>query len=192
MNPERVTMADNHSHPKAGSEEGLRSLLTRLEHQSLQPDFQIQRQLALSHVLQPYFHPLMVPPLVPLPEEEDLARWFLYADYLPTDGHASLIEQVRDLVTEHVPQEERVWLDSLRHSYMDVLEVQGLDQGNQATQTRLQSLGDNQVFDVLPPHETGAIQSWTDPAHTAPSGIDRHTPPWSATHPVLQHGKSRL
>lgn len=155
-------MADNHSHPKAGSEEGLRSLLTRLEHQSLQPDFQIQRQLALSHALQPYFHPLMVPPLVPFPEEEDLAKWFVYADYLPTDGHASLIEQVRDLVTEHVPEEERVWLDSLRHSYMDLLEVQGLDQGNQGTQTRLQSLGDQQIFDVLPhtrpvPYKVGQV-----------------------------------
>ncbi len=151
MNPEFVTMKDNHSHPIAGSEEGLRSLLTRLGHQSLQPDFQIQRQLALSHALQPYFYPLMVPPLVPLPEEEDLARWFVYADYLPTDGHASLIEQVRDLVTEHVPQEERVWLDSLRHSYMDLLEVQEVAQGNQATQIRLQSLGDKQIFAVFLP-----------------------------------------
>ena len=142
-------MEDDRSHPPAGSEEGLRNLLARLEHQSLLPDFQIQRQLALSHALQHYLHPLMIPPLFPLPEEEDLARWFLYADYLPTDGHASLIEQVRDLVTEHVPQEERVWLDSLRHSYMDLLEVQDLAQGNQATQTRLQSLGDKQVFDIL-------------------------------------------
>lgn len=157
-----MTKEDNHAHPSAGTEEGLRNLLARLEHQSLLPDFQIQRQLALSHALQPYLHPLMVPPLVPLPEEEDLARWYLYADYLPTDGHASLIEQVRDLVTEHVPQEERVWLDSLRHSYMDLLEVQDLAQGNQATQTRLQSLGDKQVFDVLPharpvPYKVGQV-----------------------------------
>ncbi len=146
-----MTKEDNHAHPSAGTEEGLRNLLARLEHQSLLPDFQIQRQLALSHALQPYLHPLMVPPLVPLPEEEDLARWYLYADYLPTDGHASLIEQVRDLVTEHVPQEERVWLDSLRHSYMDLLEVQDIAQGNQATQTRLQSLGDKQIFAVFLP-----------------------------------------
>lgn len=151
MIPEPVTMEDNHSQPSPGSAEGLRSLLTRLEHQSLQPDFQIQRQLALSHALQPYLHPLMVPPLVPFPEEEDLARWYLYADYLPTDGHASLIEQVRDLVTEHVPQEERVWLDSLRHSYMDLLEVQEMAHGKQGTQTRLQSLGDKQIFAVFLP-----------------------------------------
>ncbi|GJL69946.1 MAG: hypothetical protein NPIRA06_25810 [Nitrospirales bacterium] len=157
-----MTKEDNHAHPSAGTEEGLRSLLTRLEHQSLQPDFQIQRQLALSHALQPYFHPLMIPPLVPFPEEENLARWYLYADYLPTDGHASLIEQVRDLVTEHVPQEERGWLDSLRHSYMDLLEVQETAYGKQGTQTRLQSLGDKQIFDVLPhttpvPYKIGQI-----------------------------------
>lgn len=162
MSSESVTMEDNHSDPLAGSEEGLRSLLARLEHQSLLPDFQLQRQLALSHALQPYLHPLMVPPLFPLPEEEDLARWFVYADYLPTDGHASLIEQVRDLVTEHVPQEERVWLDSLRHSYMDLLQVQELAQEDQATQTRLQSLGDKQIFDVLPhatpvPYKVGQV-----------------------------------
>jgi hypothetical protein len=155
-------MADNHSHPITGSEEGFRSLLTRLEHQSLRPDFQIQRQLALSHALQPYFHPLMVPPLVPLPEEEDLARWFVYADYLPTDGHASLIEQVRDLVMEHVPQGERVWLDSLRHSYMDLLEVRDISAENEAVYARLQSLGDKQIFDVVPhtrpvPYKVGQV-----------------------------------
>ena len=151
MNPEPVTMKDDHSHPSAGSEEGLRNLLARLEHQSLQPDFQIQRQLALSHALQPYLNPLTVPPLAPLPEEGDLAMWFLYADYYPTDGHASLIEQVRDLVTEHVPQEERVWLDSLRHSYMDLLEMQDISFENESVHARLQSLGDQQIFEVLLP-----------------------------------------
>lgn len=144
-------MESDHSHPSAGSEEGLRNLLTRLEHQSLQPDFQIQRQLALSRALQPYLDPLMAPLLFPLPEEEELAKWFLYADYFPTDGHASLIEQVRDLVTEHVPEEERVWLDSFRHSYMDLLEVQDISPGNQTVHARLQSLGDQQIFEVLLP-----------------------------------------
>ncbi|PJA78275.1 MAG: hypothetical protein CO149_04935, partial [Nitrospirae bacterium CG_4_9_14_3_um_filter_51_5] len=144
-------MGPNPSHPSIGSEEGLRNLLTRLEHQSLQPDFQRQRQLALSRALQPYLDPLMDPPLFPLPEEGDLARWFVYADYSPSDGHASLIEQVRDLVTEHVPQKERVWLDSLRHSYMDLLEVQDISPGNQTVHTRLQSLGDQQIFEVLLP-----------------------------------------
>jgi hypothetical protein len=144
-------MDSDRSHPSIGSEEGLRNLLARLEHQSLQPDFQRQRQLALSRVLQPYLDPLMAPLLFPLPEEEDLAKWFLYADYFPTDGHSSLIEQVRDLVTEHVPEDERVWLDSFRHSYMDLLEVQDISPGNQTVHVRLQSLGDQQIFDVLLP-----------------------------------------
>jgi len=152
MKPEPVTMEDDHSHPSAGSEEGLRNLLTRLEHQSLKPDFRFQRELALTQALQPYLDPLIAPPLFPLLEEEDLAKWFLYADYLPTDGHPSLIEQVRDLVTEHVPEEERVWLDSLRHSYMDLLEVQDISPVNQSVHARLQSLGDQQIFEVfLPP-----------------------------------------
>ena len=151
MKPDPVRMEDDHSHPSAGSEEGLRNLLTRLEHQSLKPDFQIQRQLAFTQALQPYVDPFMAPPLVPLPEEEELAKWFLYADYFPTDGHSSLIEQVRDLVTEHVPEEERVWLDSLRHSYMDLLEVQDISPMNQSVHARLQSLGDQQIFEVLLP-----------------------------------------
>jgi len=144
-------MEDDHSHPSAGSEEALRNLLARLEHQSLKPDFQMQRQLALTQALQPYLDPLMAPLLFPLPEEEELAKWFLYADYFPTDGHSSLIEQVRDLVTEHVPEEERLWLDSLRHSYMDLLEVQGISPEDQSVHARLQSLGDQQIFEVLLP-----------------------------------------
>lgn len=130
-------MEDDRSHLEAGTEEGLRNLLARLEHQSLQPDFQIQRQLALSHALQPYLDPHIAPSLFPLPEEESLAKWFFYADYLPADGHASLVEQVQDLVTEHLPQDERVWLDSLRHSYMDLLEVQDISPENQSVHVRL-------------------------------------------------------
>ena len=144
-------MANDHSPPSAGSEEGLRNLLARLEHQSLKPDFQIQRQCALSRALQPYLDPRMDPPLLPLPEEEDLAKWFVYADSYPADGPSSLIEQVRDLVTEHVPEEERVWLDSFRHSYMDLLEVLDLSPGDQSVYARLQSLGDQQTFEVLLP-----------------------------------------
>ncbi len=151
MKPEPVTMANDHSHPSTWSEAGLRNLLARLEQQSLKPDFQIQRQRALSFALQPYLDPLMNPPLFPLAEEEDLAKWLLYADYVPDDGHFSLIEQVRDLVTEHVPEEERVWLDSVRHSYMDLLKVRDLSPGNQAVHARLQSMGDQQMFEVLLP-----------------------------------------
>jgi hypothetical protein len=144
-------MEGYHSSPPTGSLEGLQQLVARLEHQSLQPDFQTQRQLALSRALQPYLDSRLSPPLLPLPEEEDLAQWFLYADYFPTDGHSSLIEQVRDLVTEHVPEEERAWLDSFRHSYMDLLEVQDLSPGKQSVPARLQSLGDQQIYEVLLP-----------------------------------------
>ena len=147
-----MTKEDDHSHPALESAEGLRNLLARLELQSLKPDFQMQRQLALRLVLQPYLDPHMAPPLFPLPEEEDMAKWYLYADYFPTDGHSSLIEQVRDLVTEHVPEEERVWLDFMRHSYMDLLEVQDIPDETSPGYARLCSLGDQQVFHVLLPN----------------------------------------
>jgi hypothetical protein len=29
-----------------------------------------------------------------------------------------LIEQLRDVITENIPQEEREWLDPLKHSYL--------------------------------------------------------------------------
>jgi len=67
-------MANDHSPPSAESEEGLRNLLARLEHQSLKPDFQIQLQCALSRALQPYLDPRMDPPLLPLPEEEEASH----------------------------------------------------------------------------------------------------------------------
>lgn len=121
---------EEHSSSSTGGPEGLRQLTVRLERHSLQPDFQRQRELALNLALQPYLDPYESPPLHPLPEEEHLAKWYLYADYLPTDGHAPLIEQVRDLVTEHVSEEERIWLDTFRHSYMDLLEVQEISSGN--------------------------------------------------------------
>ena len=35
----------------------------------------------------------------------------------------TLIEQLRDVITEHIPEEERAWLDPLKHSYIDLLEV---------------------------------------------------------------------
>jgi hypothetical protein len=141
-------MESDHSHTSTGPEDGLQALLARLEHQSLQPDFLTQRRLALELALQPYLDPRINPPLTPLPEEGDLAKWYLYADYFPTDGHFSLIEQVRDLITEHVSEEERVWLDPIRHSYMDLLQVIARIPDNQSPLLRLQSLGNQQVFEV--------------------------------------------
>ncbi len=138
-------------------QEGIRNLLVRLKAQSLQVDFQFQREAAIALVLRPYLDPLTSQYLAPLPEELALAEWYLYADYFPTDGHPSLIEQVRDTITEHVPEEERLWLDPVRHSYMDLLQVIGIDLEAHPHRLHLQSLGDQQHFTV-PYLETASIQ----------------------------------
>lgn len=132
-------------------EEGLHCLLRRLREQSLQVDFQNQRQMALGMALEPYLAPLTAQYLAPLEEEIELAEWYLFADYFPTDGHPSLVEQIRDNITDHVPEEERVWLDPVRHSYMDVLRITGTDSTTQPHRLDLQSMGDNQEFQVFHP-----------------------------------------
>lgn len=129
-------------------QEGIRNLLVRLKTQSQQLDFQLQREVAIGMALKPYLDPLTSQYLAPLSEEIELAEWYLYADYFPTDGHPSLIEQVRDTITEHVPEEERIWLDPVRHSYMDLLQVVGIDQETQPYYLHLQSMGDQQHFTV--------------------------------------------
>lgn len=141
-------MTDQSASAVSGDQEGIRNLLIRLKAQSLQLDFQIQRETAMSLVLQPYLDPITSQYLAPLPEEIEIAEGYLYADYFPTDGHPSLVEQVRDTITEHVPEEERLWLDPVRHSYMDLLQVVELDQGTHPPLLHLQSLGDQQHFDV--------------------------------------------
>ena len=104
-------------------------------------------------------------PLSPLPEEVALAQLYLYADYLPNDGHSSLIEQVRDLVTEHVPEEERVWLDPLRHSYSDLLTITGLDSGKEGEILHLRCMGNGAEFYVR-------IREKTFGTHTRPGSPD--------------------
>ncbi len=151
-----------HPHPHSSSStphNGLQGLLRRLEDQSRQPDFLSQSQQALSLALRPYLDMQQEPRLLPLPEEEELAKWFLFADYLPTDGHSSLIEQVRDLITEHVPEEERVWLDPLRHSYMDLLEVTNILGSESSAPLQLHSLGDQQAYQVPVPQSPIGIQT---------------------------------
>ena len=118
---------------KRGSEAGvgedtrttpaLASLLARLRALALEPTFDLQRQRALGTALRPYAEYEPQFGLVPLSEEAALAQLYMDADYLRDDGQPSLIEQVRDTITTHVPEEERAWLDPLRHSNMDVLEV---------------------------------------------------------------------
>jgi hypothetical protein len=129
-------------------EDALHNLLARLAEQSQQADFQIQRQLALELVLQPYLDPVTAQFLSPLEEEIQLAEWYLFSDFFPTDGHPSLIEQIRDTITVHIPEEERVWLDPIRHSYMDVLQIMSQDPSGQPGRVELQSLGDAQGFTV--------------------------------------------
>jgi hypothetical protein len=140
---------------KHGSESGvggdtrtiasLASLLARLRAYEREPAFALQRQRALGQALRPYAEYEAQFGLAPLPEEAALAHLYVFADYLPEDGQFSLIEQVRDTITAHVPEEERAWLDPLRHSHMDLLEVAALrDDGSM----ELRSLGSGKAFHV--------------------------------------------
>ncbi|MEE9203723.1 MAG: hypothetical protein V3U08_01810, partial [Nitrospirales bacterium] len=128
------------------SEASFDALVVRLQATALEPGFQLQRQLALSLALRAYqsygkgFH------LNPLPEEFALAELYLYADYYPDDGQLSLIEQVRDTITTHVPEEERVWLDPLRHSYMDLLEITSINADDGEDGLTVRSLGSGREY----------------------------------------------
>jgi hypothetical protein len=84
--------------------------------------------------------------LSPLPEETELAKLLLYADFYPQDGQLTLIEQLRDVITEHIPQEEREWLDPLKHSYLDLVEFLSVDE--QERRLVFRSLGDARVYRV--------------------------------------------
>ena len=123
----------------------LAALLARLQTLVREPAFALQRQRALGIALRPYPEYEQQFGLVPLPEEAALAHLYIFADYLPDDGQPSLIEQVRDTITTHVPEEERVWLDPLRHSNMDLLEVVALRENGSL---ELRSLGSGKAFQV--------------------------------------------
>ena len=158
---------------------GLQALLARLESQSLQPDFAIQRASAFRSFLKPYSDTHQSLILSPLPEEVFLAQLYVDADYWPNDGHATLVEQIRDLITEHVPEEERVWLDALRHSYMDLLEIIDVQTDGQTPSLGLRSLGDNQEFRVKIAENSQAVKPGQvlltrlirQPQHTALPGV---------------------
>ena len=130
-----------------GTISSLASLLARLQAVASEPAFNLQRQRALSIALRPYTEGAMLPPLA---EELRLAEQFLFADYLPDDGQPSLIEQVRDTITTHVPEEERAWLDPFRHSNMDLLEAVSLPGKDRL---ELRSLGSGRTYHV----ESGAL-----------------------------------
>ncbi len=124
----------------------LDTLLARLDALSSEPGVAAQRQIALSLALQHYREGGAGALLFPLPQETELADLILYADFYPQDGQLTLIEQLRDVITEHIPQEEREWLDPLKHSYLDLAEFLSVDQQSQRLVFR--SIGDARVYRV--------------------------------------------
>ncbi|THJ11742.1 MAG: hypothetical protein CAF43_003445 [Nitrospira sp. CG24C] len=121
-------------------------LLARLDSLSSEPAMAAQRQIAMRLALQPYLEGEAGGLLSPLPQETDLANLLLYSDFYPQDGQLTLIEQLRDVITEHIPQEEREWLDPLKHSYLDLAEFLSFDEQDQRLVFR--SIGDARVYRV--------------------------------------------
>lgn len=124
----------------------LDALIARLESLSLEPGLAAQRQIALRLPFQPYLEGGAGALLSPLPQETALANLLLYADFYPQDGQLTLIEQLRDVITEHIPQEEREWLDPLKHSYLDLAEFLSVDEPGHRLVFR--SVGDERVYRV--------------------------------------------
>jgi len=121
-------------------------ILMRLDRLSMTPGFAQQRRIAFTRALQVYVELGSQAPLSPLPEEVGLADLLLYADFYPEDGQLTLIEQLRDVITEHIPEEERVWLDPLKHSYMDLVELLPQEIGKE--RRNLRSIGNGRVYEV--------------------------------------------
>jgi hypothetical protein len=126
--------------------QALERVIARLERLSLRPEFALQRELALARALKPYLEGVAGRIIAPLAQEVELANLSLYCDFYPEDGQLTLIEQLRDIITEHIPNEERAWLDPLKHSYVDLLELTSpLTPGEELT---LRSIGDGTTFVV--------------------------------------------
>ncbi len=124
----------------------LDALLARLDSLSSEPGMAAQRQVAMRLALQPYLEGGTGGLLSPLPQETELADLILYADFYPQDGQLTLIEQLRDVITEHIPQEEREWLDPLKHSYLDLAEFLSVDAQDQCLVFR--SIGNTRIYRV--------------------------------------------
>ena len=125
----------------------LAAVISRLESLSLGPGFALQRETALARALRPYLQSGAGGIVAPLVQETELAELLLLCDFYPEDGQLTLIEQLRDIITEHIPNEERGWLDPLKHSYMDLLEpIPSTKPGDTLS---LRSLGDGATF-LLP------------------------------------------
>ena len=124
----------------------LDGVIARLERLSLRPEFALQREVALARAFKPYLEGVAGKIIAPLAQETELANLFLFCDFYPEDGQLTLIEQLRDVITEHIPNDERAWLDPLKHSYIDLLELTSpLMPGEALT---LRSIGDGTTFVV--------------------------------------------
>ena len=124
----------------------LEAVLVRLESLARQPTFAMQREIALARMLRPYLGGGVGRIVAPLAQETDLADLSLLCDFYPEDGQLTLIEQLRDVITEHIPDEERQWLDPLKHSYLDLLELAATSKSGE--KLTLRSLGDRTLFVV--------------------------------------------
>jgi hypothetical protein len=111
----------------------------------------MQREVAFARALKSYLEGGTGRIVLPLEQEVELANLYLFCDYYPEDGQLTLIEQLRDVITEHIPEEERQWLDPLKHSYLDVLELTSPPRPGEHLTVR--SLGDQTAF-VVPGHES--------------------------------------
>ncbi len=125
----------------------LDAVLARLESLSARPEFAQQRELALARAFRPYLQGGAGRIVTPLPQETELATLWLLCDFYPEDGQLTLIEQLRDVITEHIPGDERAWLDPLKHSHLDVLESTSTPMAGQ--DFTLRSLGDGSTY-VIP------------------------------------------
>lgn len=124
----------------------LGNLLSRLDRLSVSPGFAQQRRIAFERTLQVYVELGSQSPLSPLREEVESADLLLYADFYPEDGQLTLIEQLRDVITEHIPEEERAWLDPLKHSYLDLVEVLAPQAGS--PRRGLRSIGNGRLYEI--------------------------------------------
>ncbi|NJN69521.1 MAG: hypothetical protein HC801_04010, partial [Nitrospira sp.] len=124
----------------------LNAVLGRLESLSRKPAFTLQREMGLARAFRPYLGGGTARIVAPFAQETELAHLSLICDFYPEDGQMTLIEQLRDVITEHIPDEERRWLDPLKHSYLDLLELTSVPKAEEELTVR--SLGDQTVFVV--------------------------------------------
>ncbi|MFO0775385.1 MAG: hypothetical protein U0172_12045 [Nitrospiraceae bacterium] len=115
---------------------------------SLERNFRRHRDAGLALAFSGYGTTGEGAPLEPLSHERDLAEWWLCADYRASGSGGPLIDQLRDLVTEHLSSEERDWIDPVRRSAMDLLEITQQQVGAAGTETILRSVGDGRIVSV--------------------------------------------